>query len=429
MTNQPVVESDRIESLDVLRGFSLLGILLMNIIGFGFVAAAYTVPGLMIQDGADLFAWGVIELVAEGSMRGLFSVLFGAGVILFLGNKREGRGWLHIKRTTWLLLFGLFNGYVLLWTGDILVTYALAGFLLYFLRNLEGRTLLRLAIGLTVLITLYNTASHFGIKYLRANAETAAAQQSADQPVPEDVAVLAAEWEGFKSEYALTDKMIEQEVAARGGSYERAFTWTAHHNTAILMSSLWSFLLPDALVMMILGMALYKLGVLQGQCAREVYAKLAAVGFAVGFAINGFEVWFAYQSQFDLIDAFLKLAPTYHLGRMAVTLGWIGLLLWFIKGGWHSLRLAAVGRMALTNYLMQSLLCMLVFTGAGLGWVGQLQLWQVYGIVFPIWLLQLWLSLWWLKRYYYGPIEWLWRALTYGAFPTLRRSNAQNRAQ
>ena len=429
MTNQPVVESDRIESLDVLRGFSLLGILLMNIIGFGFVAAAYTVPGLMIQDGADLFAWGVIELVAEGSMRGLFSVLFGAGVILFLGNKREGRGWLHIKRTTWLLLFGLFNGYVLLWTGDILVTYALAGFLLYFLRNLEGRTLLRLAIGLTVLITLYNTASHFGIKYLRANAETAAAQQSADQPVPEDVAVLAAQWEDFKGEYALTDKMIEQEVAARGGSYERAFTWTAHHNTAILMSSLWSFLLPDALVMMILGMALYKLGVLQGQYAREVYAKLAAVGFAVGFAINGFEVWFAYQSQFDLIDAFLKLAPTYHLGRMAVTLGWIGLLLWFIKGGWHSLRLAAVGRMALTNYLMQSLLCMLVFTGAGLGWVGQLQLWQVYGIVFPIWLFQLWLSLWWLKRYYYGPIEWLWRALTYGAFPTLRRSNAQNRAQ
>ena len=181
--------------------------------------------------------------------------------------------------------------------------------------------------------------------------------------------------------------------------------------------------------MMILGMALYKLGVLQGQCTREVYAKMAVAGFAVGFAINGFEVWFAVRSQFDLIDAFLKLAPTYHLGRMAVTLGWIGLLLWFIKGGWHSLRLAAVGRMALTNYLMQSLLCMLVFTGAGLGWVGQLQLWQVYGIVLLIWLLQLWLSPWWLKRYYFGPIEWLWRALTYGAIPTLRRFNEPTRAQ
>jgi len=354
MTHQPITESDRIESLDVLRGFSLLGILLMNIIGFGFVAAAYTAPGLMIEDGLDLFAWGLIELLAEGAMRGLFSILFGAGVILFLGNARAGRGWLHAKRTSWLLLFGLFNGYVLLWTGDILVTYALAGFLLYFFRNLQGRTLLRLAIGLTVLLTLYNAGSHFGLKHLRANAETAAALQSANQAVPEAVAALAEQWEGFKSEYAPSNDMIELELSARRGSFESAFIWTAHHNTVILKSSLWSFLLPDALVMMILGMALYKLGVLQGQCAREVYAKMAVGGFSVGAAINGFEVWYAYQSQFDLIDAFLKLAPTYHLGRMAVSLGWIGLLLWFIKGGWHSLRLAAVGRMALTNYPMPS---------------------------------------------------------------------------
>jgi|TARA_B110000438_G_scaffold82016_1_gene81834 uncharacterized protein len=423
MVNRPVVESDRIESLDVLRGFSLLGILLLNIIGFGFVAAAYTAPGLLIEDSNDLFAWALIELTAEGSMRGIFSILFGAGVILFLGNRREGRGWLHAKRTTWLLLFGLFNGYILLWTGDILVTYALAGFALYFFRNLEGRTLLRLAVGLTVLITLYNTGIHFGLKYLSANVETAIATQAAGQPVPQDVADLADQWNAFESEYAPTTEAIAQEISARGESYHSAFLWTAKHNTVILKGSLWSFLLPDALVMMILGMALFKLGVLQGQLARDRYAKMAIVGFTMGFSINGFEIWFAHQSQFDLIDAFLKLAPTYHLGRMAVTLGWIGLLLWLIKGGWQSSRLVAVGRMALTNYLMQSLICMLVFTGAGFGWVAQTSLWQVYGIVLPIWLLQLWLSPWWLARFYYGPVEWLWRAMTYGAVPTLRRSN------
>ena len=423
MVNRPVVESDRIESLDVLRGFSLLGILLLNIIGFGFVAAAYTAPGLLIEDSNDLFAWALIELTAEGSMRGIFSILFGAGVILFLGNRREGRGWLHAKRTTWLLLFGLFNGYILLWTGDILVTYALAGFALYFFRNLEGRTLLRLAVGLTVLITLYNTGIHFGLKYLSANVETAIATQAAGQPVPQDVADLADQWNAFESEYAPTTEAIAQEISARGESYHSAFLWTAKHNTVILKGSLWSFLLPDALVMMILGMALFKLGVLQGQLARDRYAKMAIVGFTMGFSINGFEIWFSHQSQFDLIDAFLKLAPTYHLGRMAVTLGWIGLLLWLIKGGWQSSRLVAVGRMALTNYLMQSLICMLVFTGAGFGWVAQMSLWQVYGIVLPIWLLQLWLSPWWLARFYYGPVEWLWRAVTYGAVPTLRRSN------
>ena len=125
--------------------------------------------------------------------------------------------------------------------------------------------MLRLAIGLTVLITLYNAGSHFGLKHLRANAETAVALQSVDQPVPEEVAALAQQWEGFKNEYTPTNKMMDQELSARAGSYESAFMWTAHHNTVILMSSLWSFLLPDALVMMILGMALYKLGVLQGQ--------------------------------------------------------------------------------------------------------------------------------------------------------------------
>ena len=303
------------------------------------------------------------------------------------------------------------------------MTYALAGFALYFFRNLEGRTLLRLAVGLTVLITLYNTGTHFGLKYLSANAETAIATQAAGQPVPQDVADLADQWNAFESEYAPTTEAIAQEISARGESYHSAFLWTAKHNTVILKGSLWSFLLPDALVMMILGMALFKLGVLQGQLARDRYAKMAIVGFTMGFSINGFEIWFAHQSQFDLIDAFLKLAPTYHLGRMAVTLGWIGLLLWLIKGGWQSSRLVAVGRMALTNYLMQSLICMLVFTGAGFGWVAQTSLWQVYGIVLPIWLLQLWLSPWWLARFYYGPVEWLWRAMTYGAVPTLRRSN------
>lgn len=420
MNRQPVIESDRITSLDVLRGFSLLGILLMNIIGFGLVAAAYTAPQLMIDSGTDLFAWMVIELMAEGSMRGLFSVLFGAGIVLFLGNQPSGRGWLHLKRTSWLLVFGLINGYLLLWTGDILVTYALAGFGLYFLRHWQARSLLKLAIGLALVVSLFNTASHFGLKYLRATAMTAAMQDDGI-PLSEDVIALANQWQDFEREYAPSQETIDQELMVRGESYGQAFAWTAHHNTTILLGSLWSFLLPDALFMMILGMALFKLGVLQGDLSRATYARMAKIGFGLGLTVNGFETWFAYQSDFDLIDAFLKIAPTYHLGRLGITLGWIGLLLWLLKGGWQSKPLAAVGRMALTNYLMQSLIAMMIFTGAGLGLVGKLPLWQLYGVVLPIWLLQLGLSTWWLNRFYYGPIEWLWRALTYGKFPTLRR--------
>ena len=127
----PINESQRIESLDVLRGFALLGILLLNIIGFGFIASAYVAPGLTLQSPADVAAWIFVELTAEGAMRGLFSILFGAGVALFIGRDDKGRSGLHMKRTFWLLIFGLLNGYLLLWTGDILVSYAVCGFILF----------------------------------------------------------------------------------------------------------------------------------------------------------------------------------------------------------------------------------------------------------------------------------------------------------
>ena len=140
--NAPVRESQRIESLDVLRGFALLGILLLNIIGFGFISSGYVAPSLTIQSPADIAAWILVDLTAEGAMRGLFSILFGAGVVLFLGRDGNGRSWLHMKRTSWLLIFGLINGYLLLWTGDILVTYALCGLILFFARNVSGRRLL-----------------------------------------------------------------------------------------------------------------------------------------------------------------------------------------------------------------------------------------------------------------------------------------------
>ena len=120
-------EGDRIESLDVLRGFALLGILLLNILGFGLVSAAFLDPGIYIEpyEGIDFLVWALIELTSEGTMRTLFSILFGAGVVLFVSGSQTKSGWLHYRRTFWLLLFGLIDLYLLLWYGDILVTYAI----------------------------------------------------------------------------------------------------------------------------------------------------------------------------------------------------------------------------------------------------------------------------------------------------------------
>ena len=197
----PISDSQRIASLDVLRGFALLGILLLNIIGFGFIASAYVAPSLTIHSTADLVAWLLVELTAEGAMRGLFSILFGAGVVLFLGRDNSGRGWLHVKRTFWLLIFGLINGYLLLWTGDILVTYALCGFILFFVRNVSGKRLFISSCVIFALLTLQNAAMHLGLEYLEGSAEKVETLKTQGKPIPEDLKAADADWREFADEY------------------------------------------------------------------------------------------------------------------------------------------------------------------------------------------------------------------------------------
>lgn len=417
----PTKEIQRIESLDVLRGFSLLGILLLNILGFAFVQAAYTAPALTIHSSADLFAWLVVELTAEGAMRALFSMLFGAGVVLFLSRDVSGRSLLHWKRNFWLLIFGLINGYVLLWTGDILVTYALCGFLLYFARNVSGKRLLIASGVLIVLLTLYNTAMHFGLAYMQGLADEAARLQEQGEALTDELVVMQTDWLKFQREALPAATVIADEIALRSGTYQSAFQWTLQQNTEILLGRIWLILLPDALTVMLLGMALYKLGVLQGQLKQSIYRNMAIFGFAIGFAINAYEIWLSYSSGFEILASFSAIGPTYHVGRIALALGWVGLIVLVHRNLNVGARLAATGRMALTNYLLHSLICLFIFTGAGLGWINQLARWEVYGVVLGVWILQLYLSPWWLKRYHFGPVEWIWRALTYGSAPRFKR--------
>lgn len=421
----PINESQRIESLDVLRGFALLGILLLNIIGFGFIASAYVAPGLTLQSPADVAAWIFVELTAEGAMRGLFSILFGAGVVLFIGRDDKGRSGLHMKRTFWLLIFGLLNGYLLLWTGDILVSYAVCGFILFFARNVSGKRLLITSCIFIALLSLYNAGMHFGLLYLQDLAAEAATLQAQDKSVSAEMSAAQADWQEFAREIRPSETAMAAEIAARGGSYFSALAWTMGHNTEVLLGNLWFILVPDALALMLLGMALFKLGVLQGQLNLSVYRKMAIYGLCGGLLINAYEIWVAYASNFDTVASFSQIAPTYHLGRTALAVGWIGVVVLLLRSLKIGSRLAAVGRMALTNYLMHSLIGLFIFTGAGFGLVNQLARWQLYGIVLAIWLVQLYLSPWWLARYHYGPMEWLWRGLTYGHFPPLKRMVTQ----
>jgi uncharacterized protein len=424
LIDAPVAEAGRIETLDVLRGFALLGILLLNILGFGLHTAGYFNPqfGAGTNPGLNLAVWGSMDVLFEGSMRALFSILFGAGVVLFTTGARGKSGTLHYRRTFWLLMFGVFDAFILLWTGDILIVYALAGFVLYLLRNRTARFLYIAAGVLVVLSSLEYGAMNAGLSFARAQSDIVAERGDAASQQAQELDVV---WRDFRAIAEPSAEQIKSELEARRSSYTTAFTWSAVHMAELLAFAVPTFLFWDALAMMMLGMALYKSGILQGEGTGDgPWIRLTVGGFAIGLLVNGFEVVGAMASGFDIMAYFGFAQWTYPFGRLGMALGYLGLVVLICRTGfWSGVRnaLAATGRMALTNYLMQSLICLVLFTGAGFALVGKFERWELYLVVLGIWVFQLAGSVFWLRRFSYGPAEWLWRALTYLRLPAMRR--------
>lgn len=245
--------------------------------------------------------------------------------------------------------------------------------------------------------------------------------------VDPEIQEWAQGWKEFES--SLSDEAsIQKEVNARGQSYLTAFKFNLTKVNEMILVALPFFLILDALMMMVIGMALYKYGILEGRREPGFYMRMVIAGFLIGLVFNAYEIWLSVSSKMDVVEANFLFRWSYHLGRLSMALGYLGLILWMIKSNWiESLRarLAAVGRMALTNYLMHSFFALLIFSGAGLGLIGKLSLVELYPIVLLIWIFQLALSPWWLERFYFGPVEWLWRWLTYLERPKMRRKDSQ----
>jgi len=427
-TDAPVTVSARIASLDILRGVALLGVLLLNILGFGMASAGYFHPlvGLGKNPELNYAVWGTMNLFFEGSMRGLFSLLFGAGIVLFatgFGTRKgkEKGALLHYKRTFFLLLFGMFDSFVLLWTGDILILYAMAGALLYPLRNARPKTLLILSATVLLCTSILFAVSGVLVEEGRDAAARIDADPSAEHSAEERE--LATLWTDSENQFSYNESAMEEELDIRRGSYLEIADYSAKKVIDSLLFFTPVYMLWDCVGMMLLGMGLYRMGVLSAKRSKKNYLQLAIGGFALGLAVNGFELFQAVDSDFDAIVVSGYFQGTYQLGRVAMSMGWLGLIMLFCQGNlWSGLknRLAAVGRMALSNYLLHSLICLVLFTGAGFGLIGVFERWELYVIVLLIWMLQLALSPWWLKRYSFGPAEWLWRSLTYGSMQKWR---------
>ena len=419
----PVSTSARIASLDILRGFALLGILLVNILGFGMASIGYFHPFVGLGKNAELnyAVWGAVNLFFEGSMRGLFSMLFGAGVVMFTtgfgshsGTGKSAR--LHYRRTFFLLLFGIFDAYVLLWTGDILILYAIAGAILYPLRNTKPKTLILLsAVVLLCSSFVFATA---GTLMTEGRDAAAVIEANPEGNHSTELHEQADLWYEADGTFTYNETAIQEELDVRRGSYSQVAKYSAKTVNEQLMFFTPLFMMWDAIGMMLLGMAAYRLGFLSAQRSKKDYLRLTVFGFSIGLLVNGIELYQAIESNYDVIIISGWFQGTYHIGRVSMALGWLGLVMLVCQSElWPALRLqlSAVGRTALSNYLLHSLLCLIIFTGAGFGLIGTFERWELYVIVLAIWIFQLFASSWWLKRYAFGPAEWLWRTMTYGS--------------
>jgi len=404
----PVQQATRINQLDILRGFALLGILLMNIQSFSMPGAAYLNPTAWGSlDGANFWVWAVSNIIADAKFMGLFSILFGAGVCLFAERAEQKTGksaWHHYKRNFWLLVFGLIHAHFI-WYGDILYCYALCAFWVYWFRNRSVRFLIISSIVFISIASIYSLFINFALNnnYIPADSVTE-----------------------ILSFWLPNTEQLNTEIQAYTGSLAEQFSYRSHEAIFLETQVFLTTLLWRAGGMMLLGMALYKSGVLIGNKSPTYYLTLTITGLLIGISISTYGVFQNINNDFSLYYSMFLGNQFNYWGSILTTLGYIGLLNLIIhKGFLQGLQkhLASVGQMAFTNYIFQSIFCTFIFYGIGLGLYGEVE--RVYQllIVIAVWIIQLLYSPLWLQKYKFGPLEWAWRSLTYWQKQPMKREN------
>lgn len=401
----PVTVSERILSLDILRGFAVLGILIMNIQSYSMIGAAYLNPTAYGDlTGVNRWVWILSHVFADMKFMGLFSLLFGAGIVLFT-QRAEAKGHdpmrLHYRRTFWLLVFGLLHAY-LLWYGDILVSYALCALGVYFFRKHSPKTLLIIGLILVSIGSLLYILFGLSLPFWP------------DQAIKGNLAY----WRPGEAEAAA-------ELAAYRGSW---LAQMAYRAPAALIFQTFIFLIHTswrAGGLMLIGMALYKWRILSARRSHEFYRNLILIGFGLGLPIISVGLLRHFQADWGFKYSMYHGSQFNYWGSLFISMGYVGLLMLLCQ---HELldklkhALAAAGRMAFTNYILQSFICTLLFYGHGFGLYGQIDRWGQILIVMGIWIVQLVLSPLWLKYFRFGPLEWAWRTLTYGEIQRFRVS-------
>ncbi|MEM8835279.1 MAG: DUF418 domain-containing protein [Planctomycetota bacterium] len=418
--------NERLAAIDVLRGVAVLGILVMNVGTSAAPVGAYFSPALYFSnEGLNRLVFQFQYLVFMNKMMPIFSMLFGAGVFLFAlkidrGEPLKRVRALWLRRCGWLLFFGLIHAY-LIWEGDILVPYALLGLLLvWWCRRLRPAWLISIA-SMLMLVGLAITTLWGAWLIFVLDPEVGSQFGYTPSPFKVEQAVESFVWLG------ITPEQIDEMLVRMRSDYA---TIALHRASQMLLNHL--LFLPFFGVWfvggyMLLGLALAKLGVLTGKASARAYTLLTILGYAIGVSASIAILALADAKDWNVGWTILAMMPLTMIAGPVTALGHIGLVMLLVKRnalGWLGTCLQAAGRMAFTNYIAQSLLMTFVFYGYGFGLYGYVDRFGQMVFVLGVWLLQLAWSPLWLAHFRYGPLEWLWRCLTYWKILPISRASA-----
>ena len=408
--------SGRIVTIDAIRGFAVCGILVMNIVSMGMPVYAYVDPHYYGgAAGADWFAWAAAYVLVDGKLRALFTMLFGASLLLITDaaeDRTPGPARTHYARMFWLFVFGMLHAWFV-WYGDILVDYAIAGAIAFFARRWE-----KSALGFAAFCLIGFSAAHSLVEY----HDTQLLETIANAPHPPADAVQT--WNKVLAQTLPFPDTVAREVNAYRGGFADVFAQRAA--TARDYQTLYLPIgMPETLGFVLLGMLFYRLHFWSGGWSRRAYRRTILAGaITIPFYLPLVAAIEAHH--FD--PAWLPLADSLTLAmRPFLALAYAAAIVLAVQSGmlrWLTARFAAAGRMAFSNYLGTSLIMTTIFYGYGLGWFGHLHRAQLYWLVLAQWLLILGWSPWWLRHFRYGPFEYAWRSLSRGRLVSFRQAIA-----
>ena len=398
----PVAVKDRIFTLDMLRGWAILGILGVNAMAFAWPMGLEMDPTLTppwAHDQANILGEWVKDVFFQDKFRSLFSMLFGVSIFLIGGERfDEARGPLLRRRLLWLGVFGLIHGFAL-WFGDILLHYAYTGLLVMIARSWSARRLIWTGAGLNLAFALLSAGSAFLTGLMGSAASS-----------------------GGENPFGMTQDQLMALIQTYQSGWPGAFLENV--KAAVFLQLMSLSLVPITAGLMLLGLGLFKSGFLTGRSPTWLYLLLLVIGGGNLAAFAWYD-WLLYSAAPGAPDPTGGMAGV--LGSFAplITLAYVSLLILMTRFGLKAVTgvLAPVGRMAFTNYLTQTLIMTsLFYMPWGPHWFGTMGPGQLWLVVGAVWVAQLIWSPLWLSAFSMGPLEWLWRCLTYGRFIPIRKA-------